>query len=189
MQKPLETQNADLIDELTTAISAITGTEEMIARSAREGMRQIHKNLIAERRKRIFKKSKVAACVCALFFLTSNVLSYAAYGMNAISATVTYMEKGVILDYNQDKETDRISTNAGNPYAQRMRYICEEYGYEALVPTYLPEGFEPNPDIEFGHRSISDDPLIITFNFSNTHKHLFRRRDTIVLNIVTPQTK
>jgi len=188
LDKPQEDWDYDAIDELTRRITILDGSEKWIEKKARNGIRALQPEIRLHCQPKSHRSVwGTAVFVFAALLVCLNVWTYTAFGMNAFTAFYIFTDKGVTVDYNRSTE-ETIPADTGNPYARRMRYICEDYGYEALIPNYLPEGFEPNPDIEFGHRSISDDPLIITFNFSNTHKHLFRRRDAIVFNIFFYQT-
>lgn len=188
--KPEEFRDYESIDLLLRKLVKLQKLDERTQRRTQAGIHVVQSAIQNQYKKQPSRKLRcVVLAACAVLILVPNIWSYTVYGMNAISATITYMEKGVILDYNQDNEADHISTSAGNPYAETMRNICKDYGYEALVPTYLPEGFEPNPDIEFGHRTISDDPLILSFKFVDSPKKpLFGKRNSIMFDVFFHQT-
>ena len=166
MQKPLEEQNSDLIDELTATISAINGTDELIARSVHEGIRKVHNTLIKNRTRSIFKKSRVAAGICAVFLLAVNILSYSAYGMNVLTLTYTYVKGGVMIEFQKNDS----GTSQGG-ICKDMRRICSENGLEdAMLPSYIPDGFYPSDG--YGQVNDNEKATIITFYLKNNTKKI-----------------
>ena len=157
MQKPLEEQNSDLIDELTATISVINGTDELIARSVHQGIRKVHNTLIKNKTRSIFKKSRVAVGISAVFLLAVNILSYSAYGMNVLTLTYTYVKGGVKIEFQKNDS----GTSQGG-ICEDMRRICSENGLEdVMLPSYIPEGFYPSE----GFGQVEDNEKYISILF------------------------
>ena len=141
LKKPVDEQDYDRIDEMTEAIAVLTGNDEIINERAAAGMEKavaaLHRN---EKRKRISRICRVAAIACAVVLLVSNVWSYSAYGMNVFSAAYKLYNGGMTVDLTKIEEH---GSEAGDRFKQDMQDKCAAHHINAVVPDYIPAGFEP----------------------------------------------
>jgi hypothetical protein len=152
MEKPVEEQDLDRIDELTKAISVLNGTDEFLAQRAEHGIRQLRQTVLRTRRKKRIRRSAYAAvCACAVLAV-SNVCSYIAYGTDAFSAVYQIIKGGITFDLTQQSDTP---SETGNPYLQEMQQICAEHDMDILLPSYIPAGFEPASETYIGYHKLN----------------------------------
>ena len=141
LDKPFEEQDQDLINDLIQNITEMTGMEETLREHAEAGIARMqqYSEQISGKRKTV-RIRWLIPIACAIILLTSNVLSYSVFGMNAFSAAVQITKGGIVINYN-DSAGD--SEAEGNPYADEMLAICEENGFTPLVPQYIPANLKP----------------------------------------------
>lgn len=142
MDKPFEEQDQDLINDLIQTITEMTGMSDTIQEHAEAGiarMRNYTEKISGKRR--VIRVRWLIPIAFALILLTSNVLSYSVFGMNAFSAAVQITKGGIIINYN---DLDLNSESQENPYAEEILAVCEENGFTPLVPHYLPSELKPS---------------------------------------------
>ena len=131
--------DVDAINELTLAIDRILGDEQLTEEKSKQGIEILKQEIHIKNRKCIFHKVKwVAVCACIMLFI-SNIWSYSAYGINSFSAAYQLINGGITIDF-KIKDTEPYYDN---PYKDEMRESCKNNGIDALLPSYLPEGFVP----------------------------------------------
>lgn len=166
MEKPIAEQDFDLIDELTQAISVLNGTDQFIEQRAEHSLRKFRQAARwNKQKKRVHRAGRFAVCACAVL-LASNVFSYTVYGTNAFSVVYQLVKGGVTFDLvGQEPFPEE-----GNPYEEEMRRLCEENDMEdVLLPSYIPAGFEPTPEIFFSYNDLEFCQNII-FNLRKNNK-------------------
>lgn len=140
-EKPADEQDYDRIDEITEAIAVITGTDHIIEGKAVAGIERMLSELHRKhKKKRIRRICRRAAIACAVVLVVSNVWSYSAYGMNVFSAAYKLYNGGMTVDLTKIGNPE---SEAGDRFKQDMLDKCAENHINAVVPDYIPAGFEP----------------------------------------------
>ena len=141
MEKPADEQNYDRIDEITEAIAVITGTDHIIEEKSAAGIERMISELHrAQKKKHIRRICRRAAIACAVILVVSNVWSYSAYGMNVFSAAYKLYNGGMTVDLTKIGDP---GSEAGDRFKQDMQDKCAEHQISAVMPDYIPAGFEP----------------------------------------------
>ena len=173
MSKPKEERNYEEINELTDARSVICGSEEYFRERTDEGISRLKQNLndSGNIKKRRFVWRRLVPAVAAAIIITTNVLAYSVFGMNAFSSAIRILDGSIQISYNNTDDK-----KAENPYSQQMLEKCNETGFTPLIPKYLPPNMKPTdvwgrvhnegniPDIRFG---LSKDNKKLIFQFIN----------------------
>ncbi len=139
LSKPVSEQDFDLIDDLTQTISLMEQTDALIARRTRAGIAQLEYQL-TRKPVRKWKKSVVAAGLCAAVIGLSCIWSASAFGLKNLPSVYQISGGSIQIDMTAPFDAE---IKAENIYADEMRSICDEQGFRPLIPSYIPDGFEP----------------------------------------------
>ncbi len=140
-EKPADEQDYDRIDEITEAMAVITGTDHIIEEKAAAGINRMISELHrTQKRKRIRRVFRRAAIACAAVLVISNVWSYTAFGMNVFSAAYQLYDGGMNVDLTKIGDS---ASDAGDRFKQDMMEKCAAHQIHAVIPEYIPAGFEP----------------------------------------------
>lgn len=168
LEKPDTELDVERINQITTAIEQVTGTEKITAEKTQQGIQKLKQELhLQNRRNRIRLAKRIAACACFIL-IVSNIWSYSAYGLNSFSAAYQLLNGGIKIDF----QTDNSEPYTGNPYYDEMHSICLNNNFEALIPRYIPGEFQPTDN--YGKHQDFDHSQKIYFNFI---------RQKIILNL------
>ncbi|MBR3269096.1 MAG: hypothetical protein IKI58_10310 [Oscillospiraceae bacterium] len=171
LEKPASELDTEKISQLTAAIENLSGTERITAEKSGQGIQMIQTEMKRQKRSRTIRRTKwAAACACFLFVI-SNIWSYSAYGTNAFNAAYQMTTGSVTVDFAaaetaeipEAEHTEFPAVN--NPYAEDMRKICAEHGFDAdtQIPAYLPEGFVPAKEYGEYYENENDKTLFFYF--------------------------
>lgn len=173
--KPIDERDFDLINEITTAITDITGANKLIQERKESEIARILRD--AEQlkpKRRMIQVRWLFPIACAIIFLTSNILSYTVFGMNAFSAAMRITNGGILISF---KDTDILSQENSDSYSTEMLEICQKNGFTPRIPRYIPPDLKPeemkwgivdslekSTNISFGlaHKK---EKLLIEFNY------------------------
>jgi hypothetical protein len=165
IDKPADMRDYDLIQELTAKITMLDGSEEWIQQRTEKGIRLVQAEIWHHfRKKRIRMVRILVSCACLL--LCCNIGSYKVYGMDMFSAAYRLIKGSIVFDLTQQSD---MPSETGNPYLEEMQQICAEHDMDILLPSYIPDGFEPNPEI-FGQYHGHENDANIIFNFKKGKK-------------------
>lgn len=161
LAKPVSEQDYDLIDELTEAISVLNGTEEQIRTTAEAGIQKVT-DKISHRAKhnKVRRIAWKTAAVCASLIVLLNIWTYSVYGINAFSAAYQMLNGGINVDLTVQDDSD---PTAANRFEEDMRSVCAEYGLDALIPKYIPDGFTKKEVFSSYHQTTSFQELSFHF--------------------------
>ena len=188
MEKPADKRDYDLICELTQRITLLDGSENWVQRKSTKGIRLVQAELEqCYRKKHIRWMQVLAPCACLLVMF--NIFSYTVYGMNAFSAVCQMMKGGITFDLMQQEDLPA----EGNPYAEEMRRICDEYDMNVLLPSYIPAEVKPHPEIFSEHHPMETNQSIV-FNFKKKKtrlkiiiEHFYNMEDYIPMGIASDE--
>jgi len=140
LNKPESEQNFDLIDDLMQTIAMMNGTETLLEHRS-EKVLKLFKHHLSFQKSNARKKHRIltAICACMAFLILSNVWSYSALGINAFSAAVKILNGSVVIDL---KEAPESIDTPDNVFADEMKDECTNCSIEALLPSFIPSGFE-----------------------------------------------
>ena len=161
--KPAEERNYDLINEITAALCEANGTNALIAERKTDAITRIMQD--AEQfkpKQRVIRVRWLLPIACALIFVTSNILSYSVFGMNAFSAAVRITNGGIMISFKDDNPAAQSNPDR---FALEMLDICQKNGFTPLVPHYLPA--ELTPDSEWGKVDSLDKTTNVVFSFAH----------------------
>ena len=185
LAKPLSEQNFERIDQLIQTIEHITGEDRITEEMTVRGIRYL-RNKTAKKDKKRIRFLKWAAVYSGVAILLLNICSYTIYGMNVFSAAYKMLNGGINVDFTQisemNQESDQIEnrdsaiiinegTTVGNAYAPEMQKLCNENGVNAMIPSYIPEGFTPADG--YGTVHLFDDRTDIAFYFADETTKLY----------------
>ena len=181
LKKPVEEQDFDLIDDLNEAIAVMNGTNETIQRISENGLAQFKRKNMDHRSKGRRSMKYAVLCGCIVFFALSNIWSFSALGIDAVSAVFRFWKGGVSISFPNAEETSHISDSlkeaaTDNTYAEKMQTICAANNINAILPKYIPDGFEPTE--EFGLYDTGDIADYLVFYF---------KRDSVKINYMIIQ--
>lgn len=166
--KPIDERDFDLINEITTAITDITGANKLIQERKESEIARILRD--AEQlkpKRRMIQVRWLFPIACAIIFLTSNILSYTVFGMNAFSAAMRITNGGIMISF---KDSDADFQKDSDEYASEMLEICQKNGFTPLIPQYLPP--EMKLDKEGGIVDVLDKSTNIKFGFSHKKQRI-----------------
>lgn len=167
MDKPICEQNFEYIDELTKTLDMITGEDRITSERTAHGIQMLYNKIkMIRRKKRIKVAQRFAVCVCAVL-VVSNIWTFSAFGINAFSAVFQVLNGGITIDFSK-QESSMLETD--NPYAEEMRQICNENNIEAIIPSYLPSGFQPTEN--YGINYDAKNGTSVFFYFKNKDSKL-----------------
>ena len=140
LNKPVSEQDYDLIEDLTQTIAMINGTETLIQHKSENVLKLFkHDISIHKTNNRKKRRTLTAVCACTAFLILSNVWSYSVLGINAFSAAVKILNGSVVIDLRKATEDIDVPSNI---FADRMKEECINCNINAMLPSYIPSGFE-----------------------------------------------
>lgn len=141
LEKPVEKRDFALIEDLSKTISEIRGTEATISARSDAGISRLNQYFSnRETGGRPIRIRYLIAAVCAIVLITSNVLSYSVFGMNAFSAAVQLKDGEIKISF-QESNVSNIES-----YAEEILAVCKNNGFIPIVPHYFPAGMKPTDD-------------------------------------------
>lgn len=164
--KPEELRDYESIDLLLRKLVKLQKLDDRTQRRTQAGIHVIQSAIRNQYKKSPSRKIRRAMLVaCASLILVPNIWSYSVYGMNALKLSYSFVKGGVMIEFQKNDS----GTSQGG-ICEDMRKICEENGIDALLPTYIPEGFYPSDG--YGQVNDNEKATIITFNLKNNTKKI-----------------
>lgn len=167
LAKPKRKRDYVQINALVKRIGEMTGEDETASVYAERGLEQLPLKIAqgVKQKKRIPRKkiARVTAVFASISLVLMNMVSYEASG-SGLSSSVFQWTPGRGLElYMSRTETSNVLLDS-NPYAEDMRAIYDELGFDGQIPGYIPSGFEPAS--YFGRSYVyPDNEIDITFSW------------------------
>lgn len=161
--KPSDEWDLDKIRELSKVICDIEGISpdsEGAASGRKRALDRIGAEKPIIRRRRIKRFTAAAACL-AVAFVGADLTSRQVLGQGVLPAGYHAVMGGIqtFLD-----GSDGMPDPHENIYYDTMKEKLDEFGLDAMIPTYIPEGFELDQTVE--------NNISITFYFVNGQKRV-----------------
>ena len=172
MEKPVKKWDMEKIGELTALMSQLRGSkaEETAPPEFVEGVLTKLSSREVPRRKAVFRRICIAAA-CLVLFIGADLTSHKVLGQGILPAGYYAVQGGIhtFLDGSDGKPDSHE-----NIYYGIMKEYIDKYGLDAMIPTYIPKGFEldkveeasdrvdfyflgANQKIVFNYRLLTDD--------------------------------
>ncbi|HOO06957.1 MAG TPA: DUF4367 domain-containing protein [Ruminococcus sp.] len=140
MEKPVKKWDMEKIGELTALMSQLRGSkaEETAPPEFVEGVLTKLRSREVPRRKAVFRRICIAAA-CLVLFIGADLTSHKVLGQGILPAGYYAVQGGIhtFLDGSDGKPDSHE-----NIYYGTMKEYIDKYGLDAMIPTYIPKGFE-----------------------------------------------
>lgn len=140
MEKPVKKWDMEKIGELTALMSQLRGikAEETAPPEFVEGVLTKLSSREVPRRKAVFRRICIAAA-CLVLFIGADLTSHKVLGQGILPAGYYAVQGGIhtFLDGSDGKPDSHE-----NIYYGTMKEYIDKYGLDAMIPTYIPKGFE-----------------------------------------------
>lgn len=140
MEKPVKKWDMEKIGELTALMSQLRGSkaEETAPPEFIEGVLTKLSSREVPRRKAVFRRICIAAA-CLVLFIGADLTSHKVLGQGILPAGYYAVQGGIhtFLDGSDGKPDSHE-----NIYYGTMKEYIDKYGLDAMIPTYIPKGFE-----------------------------------------------
>ncbi|MBQ8123251.1 MAG: DUF4367 domain-containing protein [Ruminococcus sp.] len=167
MEKPVKKWDMEKIGELTALMSQLRGSnaEETAPPEFVEGVLTQLSSREVPRRKAVFRRICIAAA-CLVLFIGADLTSHKVLGQGILPAGYYAVQGGIhtFLDGSDGKPDSHE-----NIYYDTMKEYIDKYGLDAMIPTYIPKGFELD--------KVDEDSSGASYFFRKDHQ-------TIVVNYI-----
>ena len=140
MEKPVKKWDMEKIGELTALMSQLRGSKagETAPPEFIEGVLTQLSSREVPRRKAVFRRICIAAA-CLVLFIGADLTSHKVLGQGILPAGYYAVQGGIhtFLDGSDGKPDSHE-----NIYYGTMKEYIDKYGLDAMIPTYIPKGFE-----------------------------------------------